>query len=749
MITFSKNKIVFQKAFLGLKPGFSIQDQDLILNELERVFNASKEARTTLLDYFSKDRQLEIVPRTVSSSEQPDIDSNQININLNDVNRRFLSLKGEVVSLSLGSILYHEFLHVYDRVVGNAVPEIENEGGEVRYADPNFDYLGSVVRRVNAVRAAPDLNEDQRGSYNGLGSPVLTHIKLLGELIEGSYDQAVIFNAMDDGSSRQMFSSEVLVDGKGTRDLVICWNGLNDVFTGDGNDTIVGYSLDDIISSGRGSDRIIGLGGNDIIDGGLGDQDIAVFTGRRAEYDILRRSDGRIVIEHARGSKSDGTDTLKDVEFAKFADAKQDLNQLPLIPYEDYGACPFECCTYRRWVATKETVTYKDRNKKSSALFNVNKGEWVTALTGVVKTTIPGKAKVKKSTTINGMPVKRGVIVYLMTYQGEGLYEAWYKGRKWEPYPDMDVLEIIEKPVSTWWVQIKNDNGLVGWSEEADNFDNRDACGGDIVEKPVQVTKNIYELYGKVETREVDSLQDRGGLKYAVNEESPFTGKLLTYWDNKRENKKEETNYKDGKRDELSTSWYENGQKKSEVNYTDGKGDGLFTAWYENGQIATEMNVKDKQDGLTTIWYENGQKKLEMNYKDGQEYGVYTLWYENGQKKKEGNTKKSREVGLYNSWYKNGKKESVANHKDGKKYSWYENGQKAVEINYKDGKFEGLFTLWYENGQKSREMNQKNDKTDGLMTLWYENGQKKLEQNYKDGKKYGVSSSWYKNGQRK
>lgn len=151
--------------------------------------------------------------------------------------------------------------------------------------------------------------------------------------------------------------------------------------------------------------------------------------------------------------------------------------QFPPIPYEDQGVCPFECCTYRRWIAAKNTAIQLDRNGNSPALFNINKGEWVSALTGVVITTVPGKAKVLRPTTINGIQAKNGEIVYLLTYQGEGIYETWYKGKKWKPYPDMSALEIMESPESTWWVQIKNNKGQVGWSKEPDNFDNRDACG--------------------------------------------------------------------------------------------------------------------------------------------------------------------------------------------------------------------------------------------------------------------------------
>jgi hypothetical protein len=165
-------------------------------------------------------------------------------------------------------------------------------------------------------------------------------------------------------------------------------------------------------------------------------------------------------------------------------------DELPQFPYEDAGACPFECCAYRNWIANKDIEIQQDRNENSPTLFNIKKGEWVKALTGVVITTVPGQAKLIKPTTINGMSAKIGEIVYLMTYHGEGEYETWYKGKKWEPYADVDALEIIEKPVSIWWAQIKNNKGQIGWTKDTDSFDNQDECGGVVLEQPIKPTIN-------------------------------------------------------------------------------------------------------------------------------------------------------------------------------------------------------------------------------------------------------------------
>ena len=149
----------------------------------------------------------------------------------------------------------------------------------------------------------------------------------------------------------------------------------------------------------------------------------------------------------------------------------------PKTPYEDQGACPFECSTYRTWVAKRDIVIRKDMNEKSPVVFKVRKGEKVTGITGVVVTTTPGVAKVIKATNIDGEQANVGDTVYVLTYSGEGVYKIWYKGKT---VVDMDIMgdiEIINTPKSIWWVKIKNNKGQIGWTSQSEDFGNQDACG--------------------------------------------------------------------------------------------------------------------------------------------------------------------------------------------------------------------------------------------------------------------------------
>ena len=46
--------------------------------------------------------------------------------------------------------------------------------------------------------------------------------------------------------------------------------------------------------------------------------------------------------------------------------------------------------------------------------------------------------------------------------------------------------------------------------------------------------------------------------------------------------------------------------------------------------------IKGKKDGLTSEWYENGKRKLKTTFKKGIKNGIHTEWNENGEKTIEG-----------------------------------------------------------------------------------------------------------------
>ncbi|PDT13957.1 metal-binding protein [Rhizobium sp. J15] len=96
--------------------------------------------------------------------------------------------------------------------------------------------------------------------------------------------------------------------------------GGDDEFTGtDGNDIFDGSGGNDILNGNAGDDKLTGSAGNDTIDGGAG-IDTAVFSGNFANYSLALNNG-----DHVLTSAEEGVDTLRDMEFAKFADGIYDF----------------------------------------------------------------------------------------------------------------------------------------------------------------------------------------------------------------------------------------------------------------------------------------------------------------------------------------------------------------------------------------------------------------------------------------
>ncbi len=160
----------------------------------------------------------------------------------------------------------------------------------------------------------------------------------------------------------------------------------------------------------------------------------------------------------------------------------------PRVPYYDWNACPFECCTYRKWKASKDVPILKERRRDAAVAYRLVAGEAVQAITGVGVTTRVGHARVFKATHLGEakIPVGPGDVISVVRYAGEGYWKFWFKGRfDVEQIPDIDDsardteldLRMLSHPEVTWWVKIRNRYGKLGWTTETDGFEGADACG--------------------------------------------------------------------------------------------------------------------------------------------------------------------------------------------------------------------------------------------------------------------------------
>lgn len=159
---------------------------------------------------------------------------------------------------------------------------------------------------------------------------------------------------------------------------------------------------------------------------------------------------------------------------------------VPQNPYESWGVCPFECCTYREWTADADIPVHKRRSDQSQVIFRLRAGERVSALTGVVVTKHPAAIRVDRPIHDGYLEnrdqpllsLNPGDVVYMLAPLGEGFYLFWYQGKVYRSGIDLAAMPGVEGKgmTMTWWKQVRNQSGKAGWTK-SDRFQNADACG--------------------------------------------------------------------------------------------------------------------------------------------------------------------------------------------------------------------------------------------------------------------------------
>ena len=89
--------------------------------------------------------------------------------------------------------------------------------------------------------------------------------------------------------------------------------------------------------------------------------------------------------------------------------------------YIDKGACPFECCVYRKWKTVKTTSAFALPNARSKSVGKFAADSNVVAVTGEVHSA-PGRFVVRKR---HGK-YNPGDILWTYTYLGEGIVKIWF-----------------------------------------------------------------------------------------------------------------------------------------------------------------------------------------------------------------------------------------------------------------------------------------------------------------------------------
>ncbi|MEK9876848.1 MAG: proprotein convertase P-domain-containing protein, partial [Betaproteobacteria bacterium] len=151
---------------------------------------------------------------------------------------------------------------------------------------------------------------------------------------EAGYD---IINAAPVSYDLNINLSEGVIAGNGITHGIASWVVIERVYSGRGDDKLVGNATDNYLDAGRGDDTLVGAAGDDILIGGDG-SDTVIYAGLINEYTISWDPDTRTVtvVDNKTSGGDEGTDTLSGIERLIFADGEVNLsetvgNQAPVI----------------------------------------------------------------------------------------------------------------------------------------------------------------------------------------------------------------------------------------------------------------------------------------------------------------------------------------------------------------------------------------------------------------------------------
>ncbi len=162
-------------------------------------------------------------------------------------------------------------------------------------------------------------------------------------------------------------------------------------------------------------------------------------------------------------------------------------SQRPPDHYIAKGACPFECCTYRKWTVREDTDLVAAPGSQR-VVGKAKKGSAALGLTGEVHLTpIP-------VVVVGDVGLPKDTISFILDYSGEGYGHVYSQGKVLELFHGyseycfrtseycwgetlLPSAPTQDTQKSVWWVKVKLPNGVIGWTDKSGNFDGQDACG--------------------------------------------------------------------------------------------------------------------------------------------------------------------------------------------------------------------------------------------------------------------------------
>ena len=166
-----------------------------------------------------------------------------------------------------------------------------------------------------------------------------------------------------------------------------------------------------------------------------------------------------------------------------------------------WGACPFECCVYRDWLAEGRVVVRERPAYRARVVATIPAGQRLQADSGFVRITSPQLVIVtarveayrhERGTRQGGAPDSLAVGDTLLVLEplGEGHWmmtrgrdlmaaeQFWPSDDGWQPYGGARG-RALGRHEAEWWAQVRTADGLTGWIDAyGSDLGNVDACGG-------------------------------------------------------------------------------------------------------------------------------------------------------------------------------------------------------------------------------------------------------------------------------
>ncbi|WP_165375336.1 DUF4214 domain-containing protein [Roseovarius nitratireducens] len=259
--------------------GFSNADKTAILAAMKTAYDGSATAKTMFDDWVAAGKTIDIDFK--AGKFQAFANTGDVEIDVSWLaDNDYISPKGKAVEDTLVTGLVHELGHALTGKLDN---------------NTKADYKGDNVTFVNKI-------------YKELGLP-----------------EQISYTAYDSGDFLERdrdYTNGTAIDVAVTRDSDI---STHDNTPDNTKDLVIGGSSANKLQTGKGNDFLVGRGGNDTLSGGDG-TDTAVYLNDELEYDVRKNDDGTWTVKHVRGAKTEGEDTLKNIEKIQFGSDGETFN---------------------------------------------------------------------------------------------------------------------------------------------------------------------------------------------------------------------------------------------------------------------------------------------------------------------------------------------------------------------------------------------------------------------------------------